>query len=282
MPAVQLAQLDQQINHLTRHFADPGAFRYELESLLVRYADLTYKPGESVRQSTLLISSYRTAPIVMRKLEQRMAALAVHNPDLVLPAADLLWQADESEMRRLAAVLIGSLPAEKTDDVLQRMRQWSVPGNNPVHFEVLYDLGTATLRRSAPQKWLELIRAWLNDTDLEIARLGVIAITRLVKDREFENLPAVYNAINPLVSVTPERLQYELRVLVSQLARRSPTETAYFLRQALGSHPTATLARLVRRILPEFPEETQDRLKSLLTALPRNKGEDNSQDQSGS
>jgi len=275
MPAVQLAQLDQQINNLTKHFADPVAFRYELESLLIRYADLTYKPGESVRQSTLLISTFRTSPIVMRKLELRMAALAVHNPDLVLPAADLLWQAEESEMRRLAAVLVGNLPPEKTDEVLQRLREWSKPAANPVHFETLYDLGTVTLRRSAAQKWLELIRTWLNDPDLEIVRLGVIAITRLVNDREYENLPAVYTAITPLVSVTPEKLQYELRVLVTQLARRSPTETAYFLRQAMGPHPTPTLARMVRRILPEFPDETQDRLKSLLTALPRDKGEGN-------
>src|SRR5574340_257827 len=273
MPAVQLAKLDQQINNLTQYFADPGAFRYELESLLVRYADLTYKPGESVRQSTLLISSYRTAPIVMRKLELRMAALAVHNPDLVLPAVDLLWQAEESEMRRLAAVLVGNLPPEKTDEVLQRLEAWSKPGSNPVHFEILYDLGTVTLRRSAAQKWLELIRTWLNDADLEMARLGVIAITRLANDREFENLPALYNAIGPLVSVTPDKLQYELRVLVTQLARRSPTETAYFLRQAMGPHPTPPLARMVRRILPEFPAEAQDRLKALLTALPRDKGE---------
>lgn len=275
MPAVQLAKLDQQINHLTQHFADPGAFRYELESLLVRYADLTYKPGESVRQSTLLISSYRTAPIVMRKLEQRMGLLAIHNPDLVLPVADLLWQAEESEMRRLAAVLVGNLPADYADELLQRLRNWSVPESNPVHFEVLYDLGTVTLRRAATQKWIDLIRTWLNDDDLEIARLGVIAITKLVNDREFENLPAVYNAVNPLVVVTPDKLQYELRILITQLARRSPTETAFFLRQAMGPHPTPTLVRLIRRILPEFPEETQDRIKSLLTALPREKREYN-------
>lgn len=275
MPAVQLAQLDQQINSLTRHFADPESFRDALESLLVRYADLTYKPGESVRQSTLLISSYRTAPIVMRKLEQRMGLLAVHNPELVLPAADLLWQAEESEMRRLAAVLVGNLPADYAGEVLQRMREWSVPGSTPMYFEMLYDLGTVMLRRTAAQKWLELIRTWLSDADLETNRLGVIAITKLVNDREFENLPAVYNAVSPLLEVTPDKLQYELRMLVTQLAHRSPTETAYFLRQAMGSHPTPTLIRLVRRILPEFPVETQDRLKNLLTALPRDKREYN-------
>lgn len=271
MPAVQLARLDQQINLLAQQFADPGAFRYELEALLVRYADLTYKPGESVRQSTLLISSYRTAPIVMRKLEQRLALLAHHNPSLVLPVVDLLWQAEESEMRRLAAVLVGNLPAEYAEEVLERLRAWSVPGSNPAHFEVLYDLGTVKVRRHETAKWLDLIRTWLNDSDLEMTRLGVIAITRLVHDREFENLPAVYNAITPLLEVTPEKLQYELRMLVTQLARRSPTETAYLLRQVLGSHPTATLIRLVRRILSEFPEETQERLKSLLAALPREK-----------
>ncbi|MHB1119870.1 MAG: hypothetical protein ACYC11_07390, partial [Bellilinea sp.] len=59
------------------------------------------------------------------------------------------------------------------------------------------------------------------------------------------------------------------RALLVQLARRSPTETGYFLRQVMGSNPSPELTRLVRRVLPEFPEEIQNRIRGLLFAFQR-------------
>lgn len=271
MPAVQLVQLNQQINSLTPHFADPVIFRNELEALLIRYADLTYKPGQAVQQSKLSISSYRTAPIVLRKLEQHLAGLSKHNPELALVAADHLWQADQAEMRRLAAIMVGNVPGEFSGQVLERMQTWAVPGEKPPYLGMLFELGSVELRRTDTLKWMNLIRSWLSDSNLEMARLGLLAVTTLVNDRDFENLPAVYNAISPLVAETPDELQFEMRSLIVKLARRAPTETGYFLRQVMGMYPSASLFRLVRRILPEFPEEIQDRLRSMLLASPRGK-----------
>lgn len=269
MPAVQLIQLNQQINSLTQHFADPISFRNEVETLLVRYADLTYKPGQAVRQSGLAVSSYRTSPIVLRKLGQRMAVLAAHNPELALATADHLWQAEQAEMRQLAAVLIGSLPGEFSAEALKRLSAWTVPGIDVSQMGSLFEQCSIQLRHSEPGQLLELIRSWLNAPDVGMVRLGVIAITTLVSDRDFENLPAVYNAIGPLLAVPLDEMKHELRALLVQLARRSPTETGYFLRQVMGSNPSPELTRLVRRVLPEFPEEIQTRMRGLLFAIPR-------------
>jgi len=79
----------------------------------------------------------------------------------------------------------------------------------------------------------------------------------------------VYNTVSPLLTLSPGELQNELRNLLVQLARRSPTETAYFLRQVIGINPPPMLLRIVRRCLPEFPLETQTRLRSVLQALPK-------------
>ncbi len=269
MPAVQLIKLNQQINSLTQHFADPIAFRNEVETLLVRYADLTYKPGQAVRQSSLAVSSYRTSPIVLRKLGQRMAVLAAHNPEIALAAADHLWQAEQAEMRQLAAVLIGNLPEVFSGEVLKRLQAWPVTGIDVSQMGSLFEQSSIQLRRSEPNQLLELIRSWLNAPDVGMVRLGVIAITTLVSDHDFENLPAVYNAVSPLLAIPPDELKHELRALLVQLAHRSPTETGYYLRQVMGSNPSPELTRLVRRVLPEFPEEIQNRMRSLLFAVPR-------------
>lgn len=269
MPAVQLVQLNQQINTLVAYFAEPNRFRSELESLLIRYADLTYKPGDAVKRSSLSTTSYRTAPIVLRRLEQRLAGLAAYNPDLTLGVADTLWASDQTETRHLAAVLIGNLPESYSGEVLVRLKAWTVPGVEFSQIQTLFQQGSTQLRRAEPQKWLDLIRTWLNAADTGMVRLGVLAITSLAADRDYENLPAIFNAISPVLGTTPEDLQHELLQLLIQLARRSSTETGYFLRQVIGLYPTRTLTRLIRRVLPEFPEEIQIRLRSTLLAYAR-------------
>ncbi len=269
MPAVQLTSLNQQIDALAQRFLDPVDFQNGLEALLVRYADLTYKPGQAVRQTGLPYSSYRTAPIVMRALEDRLAFLAPRYPEPAITIAEGLWKTEKTEPRRLAAVLLGNLPAEHVDSVLSRLKTWSVPGVEFGHLEALFSLGSARLRREDSPKWLEMIHTWLNSTDQAIVRLGVMAVTTLARDQNFENLPAIFTLSGPLLAQSPGELQAELRALLVQLARRSPAETAFFLRQVIGSRPSPMLLRIVRRCLPEFPVETQARLRSLLQSLPR-------------
>ena len=269
MPAVQLANLNQQIDALTQRFLDPIDFQNGLETLLIRYADLTYKPGQTVRQTGLPYSSYRTAPIVMRALEDRLAFLAPRYPEPALTVSEGLWKTDKTESRRLAAVLLGNLPVEYVDAVLSHLKAWSIPGVEYSHLETLFTLGSARLRKEDSQKWLDMIRTWLSSADQGMVRLGVLAITSLASDRNFENLPAVYNLAGPLLTLSPGELQNELRTLLIQLARRSPTETAYFLRQVIGLQPPRMLLRIIRRCLPEFPMETQARLRGVLQALPR-------------
>ena len=269
MPAVQLANLNQQIDALAQRFLEPVDFQNGLEVLLVRYADLTYKPGQAVRQTGLPYSSYRTAPIVMRALEDRLAFLAPRYPEPAITVAEGLWKTEKTEPRRLAAVLLGNLPAEYVESVLSHLKAWSVPGVEFAHLEALFSLGSSRLRREDSQKWLDMIRTWLNSTDQAIVRLGVLAVTTLARDRNFENLPAIFTLTGPLLTQSPGELQTELRTLLIQLARRSPTETAFFLRQVIGLQPPPMLLRIIRRCLPEFPLETQTRLRSLLQALPK-------------
>jgi hypothetical protein len=272
MPAVQLTNLNQQISTLAQHFLEPDDFQKGLEALLVRYADLTYKPGQMVRQTGQPYSSYRTAPIVMRALEDRMAFLAPRYPEAAKAAAERLWKTEKTESRRLAAVLLGNLPADEVDAVLRYLKNWSMPGVEFAHLETLFALGSARLRQEDTTKWLDLIRLWLSSADPAMVRLGVLAVTALAADRNFENLPAVFNTVSPLLTLSPGELQNELRNLLVQLARRSPTETAYFLRQVIGINPPPMLLRIVRRCLPEFPVETQTRLRSVLQALPKTDG----------
>jgi hypothetical protein len=52
--------------------------------------------------------------------------------------------------------------------------------------------------------------------------------------------------------------------VMAALARRSPSETAHFLRQNLASPQGLDTAWLIRKLLPEFPQEARARLRETL------------------
>ena len=62
----------------------------------------------------------------------------------------------------------------------------------------------------------------------------------------------------------PANLQSELLAVLQALARRSPAETAYFLRQILTLVSDPLIPRLIRRCLPSFSPETQVGLRAAL------------------
>ena len=55
--------------------------------------------------------------------------------------------------------------------------------------------------------------------------------------------------------------------LLIALARRSPKETAYSLRQILDAPEAPETAWLIRQVMRYFPAETQDSLRAALRQL---------------
>jgi hypothetical protein len=55
-----------------------------------------------------------------------------------------------------------------------------------------------------------------------------------------------------------------LHYCLQALARKSPGETAFFLHQAIGSSSDKNTARLIRRVIPDFPDTYQENLRSAL------------------
>jgi hypothetical protein len=153
--------------------------------------------------------------------------------------------------------------------VLERLLNWSSP---EVDLQVLNGLmsnGSTRVRKDQPERWLVLVEHWLSDLDPEIQSIGLHALLPVIQDREFENLPRVFRLLAPIIQSAPNALQADLQAVIEALVRRSAVETSYFLRQMLtlaGGNPTA--ARLVRRCLPAFPEETQVTLRKALLTRP--------------
>jgi hypothetical protein len=268
MPAVELTRLRSQINGLIADFSDPAAFRRGVSGLLDQYSNRAYRPGQTVQVQALL-PSYRVPPLITHQLELELSRTCREQPVYALGVVEALWRDTYLETRTLATVLLGAIPASHTAPVVQKLREWATPAENFRMLQALFHNGTLTLRSAAPQQLFALIEEWLTGGESEMQALGVQALVPLVTDGDFENLPPVYRLIGPLVQNVPPELTTELSETLQALARRSPTETAYFLRQALSLATGPATARLVRKCLPLFGPQQQ---ASLRAALQSTKG----------
>jgi hypothetical protein len=265
MPAAELSRLRAQINRLIEKFADPAGFRLALRDLLEQYANLAYRPGQVVQPQTLL-PSYRIVPLVMQQLNLELGKTCQEQPEQALNVVEALWRDPYLEPRLLAATLLGAVPPSYGAAVIQKLRAWAVPGENFRMLDALFHNSTTGLRRSSPQLLLSLCEEWLNSSQPAIQALGIRALLPMIEDPAYENLPPVFRLLSSLVQSAPTALHNELQVALEALARRTPIETAFFLRQALNMAPGVGTARLIRRCLSLFGPEQQASLRAALRA----------------
>jgi hypothetical protein len=84
----------------------------------------------------------------------------------------------------------------------------------------------------------------------------------MVVDLNYENLPLLYRIVHPFTLTAPQELRLDLLELLRALTRRSPQETAYFLRQNLSHPDSMDTAWLIRQIVDEFPDDLQGNLRN--------------------
>lgn len=263
MPAIQPARLRQQAALLVEQFDQPDAFIRSLHHLLDFYADRTHHPGQAGEPPPLL-SAYNVRPPVLRQVLLELTPLAQENPDAALRLCDALWAQPYLEMHLLSAGLLGQLPIEPPVAVMDRVQAWAEQEKDARLITILFDQGMGRLRKESPQLVLQRVEKWLADTEPFIQQLGLRVLLPLAEDPDYQNLPVIFHLIYPLARSIPSGLRPELLDVLAALARRSPQETAYFLRQTWLAIQSPDTAWLIRQSLPAFPTNIQESLRRAL------------------
>jgi hypothetical protein len=265
LPAAELTRLRTQIAGLILHFEDPAGLRIALRDLLDLYANRAYRPGHAIQPQPLL-PTYRVPALVTRQLEMELGKVCQEKPVAALAAIEPLWRDPYLEPRLLAITLLGIIPASHGEAVVEKIRVWAKPKENTRILDALFENGTVGLRRSAAHLLLGLIEEWINSSNTDIQALGIRALVPMVRDPIFQNLPPVFRLLSPLMQTAPAALQTDLQIVTEALAKYSPTETVYFLRQVLSLSSGSGTARLIRRCLPAFTAEQQASLRRVMSA----------------
>jgi hypothetical protein len=265
MPAIHPARMKIQVAQLGEKIRQPEAFVRALHNLLDYYADRTYRPGQSGEPPPLL-ATYKTPPPVFRQIVQETASLAVADPPAALALVDAMWAEPTLEFRLLAIALIGKIPPIPPEPVLARIQNWiaSTPENRLL--DAILEQSLVHIRRECPKIYYQMIDEWLKADELFPRQTGLRAIVPLLSDPEFENLPAVFHLLTPLIRVPPSALRLELVAVLRALVHYFPQEAGYILRQNLSADHPDTIW-LTRQVLKDFPSEIQDSLREFLRPI---------------
>src|SRR5215211_4313271 len=261
MPAIDLARLKKQTARLADSFDEPSTFLRELREVLEFYVNRSLR-SQSVAPSSVL-PTYRTPVVVLRQIETELSPAAERWPIQALELADALWDEGWLETRLLAAFLLGRIPPQE-ERLLARLTAWTQAVRDPSVRAALLTTSLTRLRKETPALFLILVKEWLHPARQRMWSNGVQALVPLIQSSDFDNLPPIFEIVEPILRAAPATLQFDLQELIIALFEASPNETSYFLQQLLKGTRSPLPSIALRRMSPELPLELQSSLREML------------------
>ena len=261
MPAIDLARLKKQTAQLADLFDQPPLFLREHRDVLDFYVNHSLR-SQGVAPSSVL-PTYRTPIVVLRQIETELGQIAEKQPIQALELADALWDEGWLETRLLAAFLLGRIPPQE-ERLLARLTAWTQAVRDPSVRAALLTTSLARLRKETPDLFLVLVKEWLHPARQRMWSNGIQALMPLISSPDFDNLPPIFEIVEPMIRAAPATLQFDLQELIVLLYEASPDETTYFIQQMLKSTKSPMLAVALRRMSSEFPAELQSNLREML------------------
>jgi hypothetical protein len=262
MPAIDLARLRKQANRLADFFFIPDEFIKHLREILEFYVNYTLRSKEIFRPPSNL-KTYRTPSVVLRHIENELRLLAENNPTYALELADELWVEGALETRLLAAYLLGRIPPQE-GLLLVRISAWTQQVRDPQLRTALLSTSMARMRKETPDQFFILIREWFHPARTHAWSNGVQALIPMITDKNFQNLPPIFDMLEPVIQAASSSLQLDLEELILSLYKYAPNETVFFLTHTLENPQNPMTVVTFRRMLSSFPPELQSKLRPYL------------------
>jgi hypothetical protein len=261
MPAVDPVWLEREVEEIRASLADASAVRHRVIDLLEFFSDRTRHPGASLRLNDVEKNFGAPRPVV-RALERGLKEMVSEYPDYEAPISDELWQAEYRESRLIAIALI---QRRSFHDVRLQVETWSQQTED---MDLLKSLAKTLLFKWRDECYVDLpqiISTWLRSGKMPLQTLCILSMQGVVSDKDFDDLPSVFNLVLTHELANDVRLRRIFRNLVQALIHRSAPEAARFLLD-LAERDASNGRKLIREFLDQFPDQQQVRLKRVLSS----------------
>lgn len=276
MPAIHLPRLRKQVHELALYSSEPKKFLAKLKDLFDYYGNRTLRPSQVAARPTAIPAAHVPQP-VLRQIVKELTPHANQTPHLILDLSRELWKYGWMEQRILACHLLGKLPLEYEDDILQLAENWCRQNHEEQLIHTIAEQSLASLHAGNPPVVVAKAEGWIDMPNrmqtgqetisaselVNFQKLGLRALIPLIEDPNFENLPLIYNTLQATLESPPKVVRPDLLDILKRLARRSPRETAFYIRKVHQQSPSSTLSWLIRHSLNAFPHDLQGGLRKL-------------------
>jgi len=253
MTAIDLTRLQKQIEELSSVFSEPAAFVKALHELLSFYERRAYRPSSELVPKTFM-RSYRLPAQVLPLIEIGLKQTVSLHPNEAFALVRALWQDPYYETRVLASGILGQLSPEASAEVSTLLEEWvSTPLDRAV-LEALLQKGSQSLRLAGD--WDAFMQKLLTSPFPRMQSAGLLALAIDLEQRPLSKYSGIFKLVRPFIQAGDDRLENNLSRVVQNLAERTPSETAYLLKQVLSDTAGSDIERRIRDYLSFFPPET--------------------------
>lgn len=263
MPAVNPAQLRIKAASLAEEVDQPRQFVRDVHDLLSFYANRVHQPGESGAPPPA-IDSYHVSPQVLRIMERELKGVMVDHPAEGLLLVDQLWEEEWLETRLLACGLLSHARSQLSDQILSRVQSWMRECEDDILLKAVLDRALSPIRSDDVEAYYSLLDDLHGQQGEDTDRIILHLLLPLVNEPSFQDLPAVFKYLKPVLHSESEEALSGLSRLIRRLARRSEQETMFFLLHQIPTAPQPKITRAIRRSLPAFSPTSRDRLKEAI------------------
>lgn len=210
---------------------------------------------------------FRLPELVTQQIGKALNQLTSQYPEPALTIMDGLKQDKHFEAQYLAVGMLGFLPSDFKQQVMKRLQSWIKPELDEMlldaalgsaqHFFSEYDL----------ESWLRQIQRWLETGNISLMKIGLRGLKLLVEDAHFDQFEKVFALLTPFFFHPQLSFQRDTLEVVKSLINRSEMESSAFIHSILQRTGDAATLRLIRRAVPLFSNDVQDRLNNAISAL---------------
>lgn len=261
MPAVNPTRIKGQIEELIKVYHTPRVFHRRLQDLFSLYANRVLHQGDTP-QPVIVSPKYHLPPPLIRQLHTDLKPRIIKSPHASLELGDELWPDPHYEIKQLAIYMLGHVVLDEPDPIIIRIKNWLDPELDDGLKSDLLSTGTMTLQNKFPAAWENLIQFLLNHKDPTMIAYGLRGLQASFERSDFNNFPQAFRLLSPIIQKPDSSCMEELQNLVETLIHLSPTETAFFIKQSLSISRSTETTRLIKRILPLFPDKIREDIKS--------------------
>ncbi|MCD6356761.1 MAG: DNA alkylation repair protein [Anaerolineaceae bacterium] len=263
MAPVQLERLRPQINAVASLFEKYDLFIKSLVSLLESYSsEINISPSQISPYS--LIQKLNVPQVVLNQLEVSFSHLTPIYPTQAKKIADHLWKKEYFEYKEIALLISSNLPPDEINWFFNKIEQWINKDTETPIVDIVLGIMKKNEDLITNNKWFFLIKKWIYSKNNHLKKIGLFALSDLIALNSYQNLPAVFHLIEPIISKPNVSINSNLIKVIKTLVDKSESETAAFIIHLATLYPTPELLLFIRKCLPFFRDFNSSEIKKRL------------------